>query len=61
LGEKPRVSAITSVKIEKVLALSPDLVLGFSDPQLGPAALTDGLARLRAIIDGWHAAKGLAQ
>ncbi|MBT5622986.1 MAG: hypothetical protein HN810_06705, partial [Acidiferrobacteraceae bacterium] len=46
MGEKPRVSAITSVKIEKVLALSPDLVLGFSDLQAGPAALTDGLARL---------------
>jgi iron complex transport system substrate-binding protein len=29
--------------------------------QPGPAALTDGLARLRAIIDGWHAAKGLPQ
>jgi len=61
LGGKPRVSAITSVKIKKVLALSPDLVLGFSDPQPGAAALTDGLARLRAIIDSWHAAKGLAQ
>ena len=34
---------------------------GFSDLQPGPAALTDGLARLRAIIDGWHAAKGSAQ
>ncbi len=31
--EKPRVSAFTSAKIDKILALSPDLVLGFSDLQ----------------------------
>ena len=31
--EKPRVSAFTSAKIDRILALSPDLVLGFSDLQ----------------------------
>ncbi len=30
---KPRVSAFTSAKIERILALEPDLVLGFSDLQ----------------------------
>lgn len=36
--EKPRVSAFTSAKIDKILALDPDLVLGFSDLQAGIAA-----------------------
>ena len=31
--EKPRVSAFTSAKIDKILALEPDLVIGFSDLQ----------------------------
>ncbi|MGI9245426.1 MAG: ABC transporter substrate-binding protein, partial [Steroidobacteraceae bacterium] len=31
--EKPRVSAFTSAKIDRILALQPDLVLGFSDLQ----------------------------
>jgi iron complex transport system substrate-binding protein len=31
--EKPRVSAFTSANIDKILALQPDLVLGFSDLQ----------------------------
>ena len=31
--EKPKVSAFTSAKIERICALSPDLVLGFSDLQ----------------------------
>src|SRR5438045_5802568 len=31
--EKPRVSAFLSAKTEKILALRPDLVLGFSDLQ----------------------------
>ncbi len=31
--EKPRVSAFTSANIERILALRPDLVLGFSDLQ----------------------------
>jgi iron complex transport system substrate-binding protein len=31
--EKPRVSAFTSAKIDKILELEPDLVLGFSDLQ----------------------------
>ena len=31
--EKPRVSAFTSARIDRILALRPDLVLGFSDLQ----------------------------
>jgi iron complex transport system substrate-binding protein len=36
--EKPRVSAFTSAKIDKIVALAPDLVLGFSDLQADIAA-----------------------
>ena len=35
--EKPKVSAFTSAKIERIVALKPDLVLGFSDLQAGIA------------------------
>jgi len=36
--EKPKVSAFTSAKIDKILALEPDLVIGFSDMQADIAA-----------------------
>ena len=36
--EKPRVSAFTSANIERIVALEPDLVLGFSDLQAEIAA-----------------------
>jgi len=36
--EKPRVSAFTSARIDRILALQPDLVLGFSDLQAPIAA-----------------------
>jgi iron complex transport system substrate-binding protein len=36
--EKPRVSAFTSAKIDRILELKPDLVLGFSDLQAEIAA-----------------------
>jgi iron complex transport system substrate-binding protein len=36
--EKPRVSAFTSAKIDKIIELEPDLVLGFSDLQADIAA-----------------------
>ncbi len=36
--EKPRVSAFTSAKIDRILALRPELVLGFSDLQADIAA-----------------------
>ncbi len=36
--EKPRVSAFTSARIDKILALQPDCVLGFSDMQADIAA-----------------------
>lgn len=36
--EKPKVSAFTSAKIDKILALKPDLVIGFSDLQANIAA-----------------------
>ncbi len=41
-GEKPRVSAFLDGKIDKIAALEPDLVIGFSDMQ---AALADKLIR----------------
>ena len=40
--EKPRVSAFLNGKIDKIVALQPDLVIGFSDMQ---AALADQLIR----------------
>ena len=36
--EKPRVSAFLSAKIDKILALKPDCVFGFSDLQADIAA-----------------------
>ena len=36
--EKPKVSAFTSAKLDKIAALNPDLVLGFSDLQADIAA-----------------------
>jgi len=36
--EKPKVSAFTSAKIDRILGLDPDLVLGFSDLQADIAA-----------------------
>jgi len=36
--DKPRVSAFTSAKIDRIVALEPDLVLGFSDLQADIAA-----------------------
>ncbi len=36
--EKPRVSAFTSAKIDQILALKPDLAIGFSDIQADIAA-----------------------
>lgn len=36
--EKPRVSAFTTAKIDRIVALEPDLVLGFSDLQADIAA-----------------------
>jgi iron complex transport system substrate-binding protein len=36
--EKPKVSAFTSANIDKIVALNPDLVLGFSDLQADIAA-----------------------
>ncbi|HEV2110740.1 MAG TPA: ABC transporter substrate-binding protein, partial [Gammaproteobacteria bacterium] len=36
--DKPKVSAFTSAKLDKIAALKPDLVLGFSDLQADIAA-----------------------
>ena len=36
--DKPRVSAFTSARLERIVALHPDLVLGFSDLQADIAA-----------------------
>ncbi len=46
--EKPRVSAFTTAKIDKILALEPDLAIGFSDMQADIAA-----ALIRAGVEVW--------
>ncbi len=46
--EKPKVSAFTSARIEQIVALQPDLVLGFSDIQADIAA-----ALIRAGVPVW--------
>lgn len=46
--EKPKVSAFTSAKIEKILALKPDMAIGFSDIQADIAA-----ELVRAGIEVW--------
>ena len=46
--EKPRVSAFTSARIDRILALCPDLVIGFSDLQAGIAA-----ELIRAGVEIW--------
>lgn len=48
--EKPRVSAFTSAKIEPIVALEPDLVIGFSDMQ---AEIAEQL--LRRGVEVWIA------
>jgi iron complex transport system substrate-binding protein len=46
--EKPRVSAFTSAKIDRILALQPDFVVGFSDIQADIAQ-----ALIKAGIEVW--------
>ncbi len=46
--EKPRVSAFTSAKLDKILALQPDLAIGFSDMQADIAA-----ALIKAGVEVW--------
>jgi iron complex transport system substrate-binding protein len=46
--EKPRVSAFTSAKLERILALQPDLAIGFSDMQAGIAQ-----ALIKAGVEVW--------
>jgi iron complex transport system substrate-binding protein len=46
--EKPRVSAFTSAKLDKILALQPDLAIGFSDMQADIAA-----ALVKAGVEVW--------
>jgi len=48
--EKPRVSAVTSAKVDKILALKPDLAIGFSDMQADIAQ-----ALVRAGVEVWIA------
>lgn len=48
--EKPRVSAFTSAKVDKILALEPDLAIGFSDMQ---AEIANAL--IRAGVEVWIA------
>jgi iron complex transport system substrate-binding protein len=49
-AEKPRVSAFTSAKIDRILDLKPDLAIGFSDIQADIAA-----ALIRAGVEVWIA------
>jgi iron complex transport system substrate-binding protein len=49
-AEKPRVSAFTSAKIDKILELKPDLAIGFSDIQADIAA-----ALIKAGVEVWIA------
>ena len=46
--EKPRVSAFTSAKVDQILALQPDLAIGFSDMQADIAA-----ALVRGGVEVW--------
>jgi iron complex transport system substrate-binding protein len=46
--EKPRVSAFTSAKIDRILALQPDLAIGFSDMQADIAQ-----ALIKAGVEVW--------
>ncbi|HUL65211.1 MAG TPA: ABC transporter substrate-binding protein, partial [Burkholderiaceae bacterium] len=46
--EKPRVSAFTSAKVDQILALRPDLAIGFSDIQADIAQ-----ALIRAGVEVW--------
>lgn len=46
--EKPRVSAFTSANVDKILALQPDLAIGFSDMQADIAA-----ALIKAGVEVW--------
>jgi iron complex transport system substrate-binding protein len=48
--EKPRVSAFTSAKVDRILALQPDLAIGFSDIQADIAQ-----ALIRAGVEVWIA------
>jgi len=48
--EKPKVSAFTSAKIERILELKPDLAIGFSDIQADIAA-----ALVKAGVEVWIA------
>jgi iron complex transport system substrate-binding protein len=48
--DKPRVSAFTSAKIDRILALQPDLAIGFSDIQADVAA-----ALIKAGVEVWIA------
>ncbi len=46
--DKPRVSAFTSAKVDKILALAPDLAIGFSDMQADIAQ-----ALVKAGVEVW--------
>jgi len=48
--EKPKVSAFTSAKLDKILALEPDLAIGFSDMQADVAQ-----ALIKAGVEVWIA------
>ena len=53
-AEKPRVSAFTSAKIDKIMALQPDCVFGFSDMQadIASALICQGVQVTIVSLDG---------
>lgn len=52
--EKPRVSAFTSARIDRILReVKSSIIL-----QPGPAALTDGVRKLQELIEEWSARQG---
>jgi iron complex transport system substrate-binding protein len=68
-SEKPKISGFSSSKLERILDVQPDLVIGFSNLQAeicndlaksadilspGPAAITEGLQQLTALVARWQ-------
>jgi iron complex transport system substrate-binding protein len=56
--EKPKVSAFTSAKIDRIIELRPDLVLGFSDLQADIAASLIEILRMVGVLGGMIGCEG---
>lgn len=53
--EKPRIASFLDGRVDCIVALAPDLVIGFSDLQAALAALTDGLEPMHRVFADWVA------